>query len=294
MYFEPNQEIYDELDKICIKTAEEKEHLTIHEMLMRLMDMEGMPMHCPYHHYIIPAAMLTQAAVSETRTMDELNEWLAKAQERAKTVPAGFCGECGNCGAATGIGIFLSVHEGTTPKSVTDWQWANYITGLCLQKISEFPGPRCCKRTAFIAVETGVPYVNEKCGTDFTISEEHICKYHNINAECIEKECPYYREEIKIAERKAVIVPDELLPRAEDENVCECMKKPVDLTTKKGYINWVKNEGDTVRYGEVICDIEVDKKTVDITSSCDGILAEKCIEDGEVAKAGSILGYLKV
>ena len=81
------------------------------------------------------------------------------------------------------------------PKSVTDWQWANYATGICLQKIAEYPGPRCCKRTSFIALETGVPYINEKCGTSFSLSDGHVCRYHNINAECIEEKCPYYREE---------------------------------------------------------------------------------------------------
>ena len=71
------------------------ETLSCEKALMKLMDMDGIPMHCPYHHFIMPAALLTVTAVQEKRDRQELTDWLETAEERAKTVPPGFCGNCG-------------------------------------------------------------------------------------------------------------------------------------------------------------------------------------------------------
>lgn len=195
MYFELKQEVFDRLKAICDETFAKKEELTVQDMAIKLMDMQGLIMHCPYHHYILPAALLTQAAISCGKTKEEYEEWMAKAEERAKTVPAGFCGECGTCGSAVGVGIFISIYTGATPKSEEIWQWANEGTGKCLLKIASLIGPRCCKRTTFLALAEGTPYINEKCGTALKSDNELKCKYHGKNAECIEDKCPYYEED---------------------------------------------------------------------------------------------------
>ena len=33
------------------------------------------------------------------------------------------------------------------------WQWANEVVGKCLLRIASYRGPRCCKRTLFLAVQ---------------------------------------------------------------------------------------------------------------------------------------------
>lgn len=186
MYFELEQNIFDGLRGICEEVRENSEKMTVNAMLMKMMDMQDLPMHCPYHHFIVPAAMFTQVAIAEDRDSDTFNEWMRSAEERAKTVPAGFCGECGTCGAAVGMGIFVSIYTGATPKSRKNWQWANEVTGKCLQKIASYPGPRCCKRTAFLAVNEGVPYINDRCGTTLVAGESLNCSYHDRSAECLE------------------------------------------------------------------------------------------------------------
>ena len=294
MYFELEQDIFDGLRGICEEVRENSEKMTVNAMLMKMMDMQDLPMHCPYHHFIVPAAMLTQAAIDEDRDSDTFNEWMRSAEERAKTVPAGFCGECGTCGAAVGIGIFVSVYTGATPKSKENWQWANEVTGKCLQKIASYPGPRCCKRTAFLAVAEGVPYVNNKCGTALTVEESFKCRYHDMNAECLESECPYYESEsIEKNTGCPIIVGHEMMPRKEPGRTCECMNRPVEMESKKGIVSWLKDEGDEVKAGETICEGEVDKLVVEFESPCDGILANQCIKEGQVFTAGTVLGYVK-
>ncbi|MCI9639751.1 MAG: SAM-dependent methyltransferase [Emergencia sp.] len=199
MAFIMKDEVFTDMRAVCKKIYEEGKNLKADEALMKLMNMEGMPMHCPYHHFIMPAALLCIAAIQEGKSWEELDNWLVLTEERAKTVPPGFCGNCGTCGAAVGIGIFISVYTGASPLSVENWQWANEGTGKSLIAISKYPGPRCCKRTSFLAAQEGVPYINEKCGLHMEISDDIKCRYHGKNAQCLEEKCPFYEEDEKEA-----------------------------------------------------------------------------------------------
>ena len=43
----------------CLSFFTEKEKKNIWEMAMECMDLEGLPMHCPPHHFMVPAVRLT-------------------------------------------------------------------------------------------------------------------------------------------------------------------------------------------------------------------------------------------
>ena len=188
------QEVIEKMKEACLAQYRDGTAMKVDEVMKRLMDIEGVPMHYPNHHFIMPAGLLTLAAIEKGADESELSQWLETAEERAKTVPGGFCGNCGTCGSAVGVGIFISVLTGATPMAVENWQWANEATGKCLIKISQYPGPRCCKRTTFLAAAEGVPYINEKCGLHFAVNDEIECNYHIKNATCLEAECPFYKE----------------------------------------------------------------------------------------------------
>lgn len=295
MHFILKQEVFDGLKSICKEVRRSREKMPMELMLMKMMDMQGLPMHCPYHHFIVPAALLTQVAIDEKTTEDEFNKWLELAEARAKTVPAGFCGECGACGAAVGIGIFISVYTKATPKSEETWQWANEATGLCLREIASYKGPRCCKRTSFLAVKEGVPYVNDKCGTSLISDEIKECLYHDRNAECLEESCPFYgglgKENTQLT---AIVAEKEMMPERNSEETCKCMKESAKADSQKGIITWLVTPGQHVKAGEVLCEGEVEKKVIEFTAPYDGILAEQCIKDGQVFTAGTVLGYIKL
>ena len=93
--------------------------------------------------------------------------------------------------------------------------------------------------------------------------------------------------------KKPIIVPEHIMPKPKPWRNCDCMKNPVDLTEKKGTLTWVKAVGDPVCEGETVCEGEADKKTVEITAPCSGILREQTVEDECVFKAGDILGYIE-
>lgn len=93
--------------------------------------------------------------------------------------------------------------------------------------------------------------------------------------------------------KKEIIVPDSLMPKPLPYRNCECMKQPIDLKEKKGILKWLCSTGEKVEKGQVICEGEADKKTVEITAPCEGVLCEKCIEDEFVFRAGDVLGYIE-
>ena len=150
--------IYDKLLEQCLDIFRKKEIKNdVYNILITLMDNEDVPMHYPYHHFIVPASLLTASCMIQDNDEEELNAMLKIACERAKTVLGGYCGSHGACGAGIGAGIFMSVYTDTTPMSVESWQWTNEITGICLQAISKKQGPRCYKRTVFLSVKAAIP-----------------------------------------------------------------------------------------------------------------------------------------
>ena len=55
--------IYDDITKKCLEIFDDGQSLAVDEILMQLMDLPGVPMHDPFHHYIMPAASLVAAAI---------------------------------------------------------------------------------------------------------------------------------------------------------------------------------------------------------------------------------------
>ena len=186
------EEVFEALKQHCRAVCAACRQMSVDELLVELMDNPDVPIHYPYHHFIMPAALLTLAAAEQHLPEEELGEMLDTAEERAKNVLGGFCGNYGACGAGVGAGIFLSVYTDTSPMSETSWQWVNELTGLCLQKLASVPGPRCCKRTSFLSIQESVPYINEKLGLHLTVSDGITCHYYERNQECKKEECPFY------------------------------------------------------------------------------------------------------
>lgn len=185
------EEVFEAIKNEAIEAFNEG-NTELSSIAMRMMDVEGVPMHYPYHHFIIPATLLTAACKATGKSVEDLKDMLDTAEGRAKNVLGGFCGDYGACGAGVGTGIFMSVYTGASPMTQDNWSWCNEITGISLQKISSIPGPRCCKRTGFLALKTAVPYISEKLGIELKIDEEVKCKYYEKNTECKKSLCPFF------------------------------------------------------------------------------------------------------
>jgi len=93
--------------------------------------------------------------------------------------------------------------------------------------------------------------------------------------------------------RIAIVVPDKCMPLKDPDHPCACQERPVYLGYKTCYLRWRIDVGAEVKKDEIICEGEVEKKTFELPSPCDGILAERCFEEDDKFTAGDTLGYIE-
>ncbi len=159
------------------------------KLLEEVFALPGVHMHGPEHHAIVPCVLL--AAYRNCGGELDLRSALSEALKRGRQVPGGACGYWGVCGAAAGAGIFFSILTRSTPLAGEVWDLPQRLAARCLDAIAEVGGPRCCKRTARLAVREAVRYTAEYLG--LTMPEtQPVCGYMGKNRECIGDRCPYY------------------------------------------------------------------------------------------------------
>jgi hypothetical protein len=92
-----------------------------------------------------------------------------------------------------GVGIFTSVATGATPLARESWGAANRATGRALTVIGNLGGPRCCKRTTWLSLLTGIRVVKEALGVRLS-GRGPSCEWSELNAQCLGEACPFHPE----------------------------------------------------------------------------------------------------
>jgi pyruvate dehydrogenase E2 component (dihydrolipoamide acetyltransferase) len=62
--------------------------------------------------------------------------------------------------------------------------------------------------------------------------------------------------------------------------------------TEGKIVKWLKKEGDKIRSGEAIAEVETDKSNLEVEAYDDGVLARIVVREGEMAKVGSPIAFL--
>ena len=121
----------------------------------------------------------------EHHVLDEL-------MSRGLQMPGAMCGRWGVCGATASVGAALSILETTGPLTSDD-SWGSHMayTSRALEALSRIGGPRCCKRDAYISLETAVDYIRERFGIRLEKDDIH-CEFHPQNAQCLGERCPFF------------------------------------------------------------------------------------------------------
>jgi pyruvate/2-oxoglutarate dehydrogenase complex dihydrolipoamide acyltransferase (E2) component len=57
-------------------------------------------------------------------------------------------------------------------------------------------------------------------------------------------------------------------------------------------LRWLKQEGDFVRRGEALCEIETDKAAVELESHAEGVLLKRLFGDNAKLAVGTVIAYL--
>ncbi len=163
------------------------------EMAIEIMQMPAINMHGPEHHFLVPAVLIS----SYYNLIDQkemIYKKLQLAKKRAKDIKGGFCGFYGNCGAAVGTGMYISLITEATPLTKESWGLANIMTGTSLISIGKIGGPRCCKRSLFIAIKEAAKFTEENFDVKMYDYETYtpICGFRSKNKQCIKLDCPHF------------------------------------------------------------------------------------------------------
>jgi len=177
----------DLIEQYCMNTALADPA----RMARELMKNPSIKMHGPEHHFLVPAVIL-RAYYRALGTDAEGDGKIKKARQRAENVLGGFCGFYGDCGAAVGTGIAVSLITDSTPLSKQGWRQSNLMTAKSLFTIAGHGGPRCCKRNSFLAIAEAVDFIKENFGVDIPLDRSLKCGFTSLNKECLKAECPYF------------------------------------------------------------------------------------------------------
>ena len=69
---------------------------------------------------------------------------------------------------------------------------------------------------------------------------------------------------------------------------------PADADEEEGYVaNWFVPAGATVEAGDVLCEIQVEKVSIDVTAPGDGELVEVALPEDAEFRRGAKLAYIR-
>ncbi len=161
------------------------------ELAVEIMNSPLVRMHGAEHHFIVPAVMLT-CVHNHLNMPAGLRQQLEIAEKRAIEETPNFCDfKSGNCGAAVGTGVFLSMHLGRDRKDEDEWSMYNDIVSDSLRYIREHGGPRCCKRDTYLSIQAAIDFLRNRFAIELPYSEAK-CTFSLRNRTCGREECNYY------------------------------------------------------------------------------------------------------
>jgi len=92
--------------------------------------------------------------------------------------------------------------------------------------------------------------------------------------------------------RIEIKVPDILIKKV-GEYACECQKSEIDMEERVAKVFWTAKLNDTVKAGEVLCELDTGKASGEIKSPADGQLIEISTPDGVICRLGDTLCILE-
>jgi hypothetical protein len=145
-------------------------------------------MHGPEHHSLVPAVILAALRNGGESISDDQ---ILTAIQRGETIVGGSCAFNGICGAASGVGIAVSVLQGATPYTGEKRQLAMQATCAVLEQIASSAAARCCQRESWLALTAASDFLEQEMGK--TLQTHSIqCEQFSRNKECIHSYCPLW------------------------------------------------------------------------------------------------------
>jgi len=97
----------DLIEVLCLRSSENNPFI----LTERIFSSPTFRLHGPEHHFLVPAVLIA-ALYNHTREPEKKERAIKNAMHRAGMMKGGSCGLLGECGAAVGTGIFVSIVTG--------------------------------------------------------------------------------------------------------------------------------------------------------------------------------------
>lgn len=149
-------------------------------------------MHGPEHHFMVPAVLFT-VYNNLKKVSDNPAQVLQILRSRMVKIPGGICATHGGCGAIMGFGAFVSYITGVSQMSGKSLADLHAVISNGLMSVSKYGGPRCCKRSTYIALLAGANWLKEVLDDELEMPESVVCNFHQGNVECIREGCLFYK-----------------------------------------------------------------------------------------------------
>jgi len=180
-----SQDALEFVSNLCINCSEQD----MIALLKKIREHPSVPIHGPEYHSIVPAIILTVYGVQSGQ---ETHQLIIDAIHRGKTVIGGACSFLGICGAASGVGIALSLLLKANPYKGKERQIVQKVVSQVLKDISSYYAARCCQRDSWIALKAASKILPEYLNIELPAEDKLICKQFHQNKECIGKLCPLF------------------------------------------------------------------------------------------------------
>lgn len=158
-------------------------------LMRRIRNHPSIPLHGPQYHAMVPGILLGCLKRLGASVDDAM---IQTAITRGAEVDGGSCGFWGVCGAATGVGIAVSVLLQATPIKAAARQKAQQAVHQVLGEISSHTAARCCQRDCYIALRTGLTLMSAMVGLQVPSPEPFRCTQIARNKECLGSSCPLW------------------------------------------------------------------------------------------------------
>jgi len=151
-----------------------------------------MPANGPWHHTIVPGVLI---AALRNNGYPFTDKHVEEALKRGAKTPAAACGFMGNCGAAVGLGIAVSIVTKATPYHDKERSLALRYTAEALNEVAKRGGPHCCRLASYVVILHAVRVFKKEFGYELPIPKpkELIgrCTLWDKNPTCHKERCMF-------------------------------------------------------------------------------------------------------
>lgn len=159
------------------------------QLFDRIVSHPTFPLHGPEYHSLVPGVIL---ATYRNLGGPISNERILEGIDRGTMVPGGACAFLGVCGAASGVGIALSVMLESNPLQAKSRQIVQRIVSETLAEIASVRAARCCRRESHHAFRVAARESDRLLPIALQAEQWHSCQQHQQNKECIKQSCPFF------------------------------------------------------------------------------------------------------